>query len=132
MFEASTASIILSMFTSEATACVGVKPAEKPVESLAYAERTEEASAASIKLSPLTSPSLIVTTEAEMSFCAGVAVSLTLAAVTYAAVVHSEAAEAAVMLPVQSARASADEISFFALILFSFILGYPHLFVQKT
>ena len=83
--------MILSLFTSEATVCVSVKPDETPVESFAYAESTAEASAASIKLSLLTSPSLIVTTEAELlSFSA--AVSLTSGEDTYAVCVVPAAA----------------------------------------
>ncbi len=48
MFEASTASILLSILTSEATVCVSVKPVEAPMDIFAYAESTAEASAASI------------------------------------------------------------------------------------
>ncbi len=82
MLEASTASMILSLFTSEATVCIRVKSEKAPMESFAYAERTADASAASIKLSPLTSPSLIVTTEAELSLLSA-AVSLTFFVCTY-------------------------------------------------
>ncbi len=70
----------------------------------------------------------MVTTEAEVSLFAddaGTEVLLTFGAETFTFGVHSEAAEAAVILPAQSAKDSADAISFFALILISFILGYP-------
>lgn len=134
MFEASTASMMLSILTSEATVCFSVKPVEVPMDIFAYAESTAEASAASIYPSALISPSMIVTTEAEVSLFAddaGDAVLLTFDAEIYSFGVHSEAAEAAVILPAQSAKDSADAISFFALILISFILGYP-LICAKT
>ena len=70
----------------------------------------------------------MVTTEAEVSSFAddaGTEVLLTFGAEAFTLGVHSEAAEAAVILPAQSAKDSADAISFFALILISFILGYP-------
>ena len=51
--------------TSAATICVAERPVSLPEEVLAYAVRTVDASVASILLSPLTSPSCIVTTDGD-------------------------------------------------------------------
>ena len=59
---------------------MGVSSDESPLDVFAYAERTAEASAASMNSSLFMSPSFIVMTEAELSVLAvsGAAVSLTL------------------------------------------------------
>jgi len=59
---------------------MGVSSDERPLDVFAYAERTAEASAASMNSSLFMSPSFIVMTEAELSVLAvsGAAVSLTL------------------------------------------------------